>query len=198
MSALEVLDINILDKQQSLGVKVSFKPEYIKYYDETDFYKYFRNLNLFEISIHILKDGISISLFEFVPKRIFLPEQNSYAYELLDEKEKKMFQGLGHSILCVMIKYGLDKNYYHLDTIINIQPTNLLYGDSFREEVPDISAEQATEDFGKLYLYYTKIGFEPTENIDWLNPIYKTFPKITTRMVTTVRKFLFKCLNKFL
>lgn len=208
MSALELLDINILDERNLLKVQVLFKPEYVKRYGETPFYNYFKNSNLFEITIHILSNGINISLFEFTPRRVFIPDEdknlteldqkNTYAYDLLNDEEKKLFQGLGHSILCVMIKYGLDRKYYHLDTVINIQPTNLFYGDSLREEVPDISAEQATEDFRKLYLYYVKIGFEPTEKIDWSNPAYKSFPKITTRMRTIVRKFLFKCLYKFI
>lgn len=191
MSALEVLDIKILDKDNRLEIEVLFKPDYIKYYGKTDFYNYFKNTDLFKITINISKEEISILLFEFMPKRIFLDD--SYVYDLMNSEEKKLFRGLGHSILCTMIKYGLEKGYYNLDTTVHVQPANLYFADSLREEIPDISAKQATEDFKKLYLYYLGIGFEPTEKIDWKNPSYNIIPKVSTRMKTSVKKLLSKC-----
>jgi hypothetical protein len=194
MSALEVLNIQILDKDNRLEIEVLFKPEYVKYYGKTDFYNYFKNLNLFKISVNISKEGISILLFEFLPKRIFLDDE--YVYDLMNPDEKKLFRGLGHSILCTMIKYGLEKKYYNLDTVVHVQPSNLYFADSLRDEIPDISGKQATQDFKKLYLYYINIGFEPTEKIDWAKPSYNILPKVSTRMITNVRKLLSKCIFK--
>ncbi len=194
------LNITILEKEpgKDMSINVGFGSDYTQIFGETPFYQYWTqntNGNLFFINIGINSKNLYLHIFEFSPKRLYLPYDQQYVYDLMTSDEKDYFRGMGHKILCSMLLHGKSLGYYSDNTVVKVQPSDLYYGDSIREEsIPDLDPITATDNFKGLVRYYHRLGFNLTEPINWNDPKYKIQPKISTCMQSSVGNLLSKCM----
>ncbi len=193
------LNITILEKEpgKDMSINVGFGSKYIPIFGETSFYQYWTQNtdgNLFFINIGINNKNLDLLIFEFSPRRLYLPDDQQYVYDLMTPDEQTYFRGMGHKILCSMLLHGKSLGYYSDNTVVKVQPTDLYYGDSIREEsISDINYITATNNFKGLVRYYHGLGFNLTEPINWNDPKYKIQPKISTYMQSSVGNLLSKC-----